>query len=129
MTTDEKREAIHDFCRKRGVTSGNCDCEHKWDESYFCHCMNSTTAKPERVDEWYAAIAKETGEKVDHPAHYQGKFECIDEMRALFGVEAVKAFCRCNIWKYKYRAGKKNGSEDLKKAEWYMEYLMKLEDM
>lgn len=27
---------------------------------------------------------------VDHPEHYQGKHECIDEMIALFGVEAVK---------------------------------------
>lgn len=34
---------------------------------------------------------------VNHPAHYQGKHECIDEMIALFGVEDVKAFCRCNV--------------------------------
>lgn len=44
---------------------------------------------------------------IDHPAHYQGAFECIDEMIALFGVEAVKAFCRCNVYKYRYRADKK----------------------
>ena len=68
-------------------------------------------------------------ESVNHPPHYQGKHECIDEMRALFGDEAVKAFCRCNIWKYTYRADSKNGAEDRKKADWQMDYLMKMEKM
>lgn len=40
-------------------------------------------------------------EQVDHPAHYQGKHECIDVMRAMFGDEAVKGFCRCNAFKYR----------------------------
>lgn len=67
-------------------------------------------------------------EMVDHPAHYnQGKYECIDEMIALFGVEVVKGFCRCNVYKYKYRANMKNGEEDIEKAEWYMDKLMELE--
>lgn len=67
-------------------------------------------------------------ETVNHPNHYQGKHECIEEMIALFGVEAVKAFCRCNVHKYRYRADMKNNkSEDFAKADWYMDYLMKLE--
>ena len=65
---------------------------------------------------------------VNHPAHYnQGKYECIDEMIALFGEEAVKDFCRCNVYKYKYRADMKNGEQDQRKAEWYMDKLMELE--
>ena len=64
---------------------------------------------------------------IDHPEHYQGAFECIDEMVALFGVEAVKAFCRCNVYKYRYRADKKGGATDIAKAEWYMRKLMELE--
>lgn len=32
--------------------------------------------------------------KIDHPAHYSGEHECIEVMRALFGYEAVKDFCR-----------------------------------
>lgn len=64
---------------------------------------------------------------VNHPNHYQGKYECIDEMIALFGVEAVKHFCMCNVHKYRYRANAKNGQEDLDKADKYMEFLMKLE--
>lgn len=66
-------------------------------------------------------------ETVNHPAHYQGKHECIDEMIALFGIDAVKAFCKCNVYKYRYRADKKGGSEDIAKTEWYMDKLMELE--
>ena len=66
---------------------------------------------------------------VDHPTHYQGKVECIDEMISLFGVEAVKSFCRCNVYKYRFRADRKNGEEDLQKAEWYMTKLKELEEM
>ena len=61
---------------------------------------------------------------VDHPAHYQGKNECIDVMRTMFGDEAVKAFCKCNAFKYRFRAGMKNGEEDIRKAEWYETYLL-----
>jgi hypothetical protein len=66
---------------------------------------------------------------VNHPKHYTtGKYECIDEMRAVFGDEAVKAFCKCNVWKYRYRANQKGGDEDLNKADFYIEYLMKLNE-
>ncbi len=69
----------------------------------------------------------EQKEEVNHPNHYQGAHECIEEMAALFGVEAVKHFCMCNVHKYRYRASQKNGQTDLKKADWYMAYLMKLQ--
>lgn len=67
-------------------------------------------------------------DNINHPEHYQGKHECIDEMIALFGVDAVKAFCRCNIYKYRYRANRKNGAEDIAKADWYMDKLTELEN-
>ena len=59
---------------------------------------------------------------VNHPKHYmrEGGMECIDEMVMIFGKEAVKNYCLCNIWKYRYRASDKNGLEDLKKSDWYM---------
>lgn len=61
-------------------------------------------------------------ESVNHPNHYnrENSIECIDEMVLVFGREAVKNFCLCNIWKYRYRASDKNGEEDLKKSDWYM---------
>jgi hypothetical protein len=66
-------------------------------------------------------------EAVNHPAHYQGKHECIDEMISLFGVDVVKGFCMCNVYKYRFRAARKNGAEDIAKADWYMDKLMELE--
>lgn len=67
-------------------------------------------------------------DSVNHPSHYNrdNSMECIDEMIAVFGVEAVKNFCLLNVWKYRYRAGDKNGQEDLKKSDWYMKKYVEL---
>lgn len=61
---------------------------------------------------------------VDHPRHYckPGRKECIEEMIDIFGVEAVKTFCKLNAYKYRYRYDLKNGIEDLSKAVWYENY-------
>lgn len=66
---------------------------------------------------------------VNHPAHYEsGQFECIDVMLETQGKEAVKDFCICNAFKYLYRHRRKNGVEDIKKARWYIDKLIELED-
>lgn len=67
-------------------------------------------------------VPNEEHDNVNHPKHYmrEGGMECIDEMIAIFGVEAVKHFCICNAWKYRYRAADKNGEEDLQKSDWYI---------
>ena len=41
-----------------------------------------------------------------------------------FGDRAVMDFCKLNSYKYRFRADKKNGAEDIKKAEWYEDYLI-----
>lgn len=57
---------------------------------------------------------------VNHPCHYDtGKFECI---------EAVKSFRICNAFKYLYRHTKKNGLEDIKKAQWYLNKYIELSE-
>lgn len=65
---------------------------------------------------------------VNHPKHYNRSIECIDEMIAVFGIEVVKHFCLCNVWKYRYRASDKNGQEDLDKSDWYMKKYMELSE-
>ena len=65
-------------------------------------------------------------DNVNHPSHYTGKYECIDVMIETQGVEAVKAFCKCNAFKYIYRADRKNGLEDIKKARWYLDKFIEL---
>ena len=64
---------------------------------------------------------------VNHPKHYDGKYECIEVMRDVFGEDAVKSFCKCNAYKYRFRSSRKNGEEDIKKAEWYETKLIELE--
>lgn len=66
-------------------------------------------------------------EAVNHPKHYAGRHECIEVMRALFGDAAVMNFCKCNSFKYRFRASDKNGTEDIRKAEWYENYLIQMQ--
>jgi len=65
-------------------------------------------------------------ENINHPSHYnqEGRKECIVEMKEKFGNAAVKDFCMLNAYKYLYRADNKNGVDDLKKAVWYIEYII-----
>ena len=80
----------------------------------------------ERINKLYGQHShnKEHEEKpsdnVNHPSHYTGKYECIDVMQDVFGNEATDNFCLCNAFKYIWRARKKNGLEDVKKAVWYL---------
>ena len=69
-------------------------------------------------------------DNVNHPQHYcrEDAMECIDEMILVFGKEAVQNFCLCNAWKYRYRAADKNGEEDLKKSDWYLNKYKELKE-
>ena len=68
-------------------------------------------------------------DNVNHPSHYEtGKFECIDVMVETQGVQATKDFCVCNALKYIYRHKRKNGLEDVKKAIWYLNKYVELEE-
>ena len=61
-------------------------------------------------------------EMVNHPAHYnQSSLEVID---AIEGLVFGEGFCVGNIIKYVARHKTKGGVEDLKKAKWYIEYLI-----
>nr|DAG43426.1 MAG TPA: nucelotide kinase [Caudoviricetes sp.] len=63
-------------------------------------------------------------EYVDGPAHYHGT-ECIENMRKLYGDDAVRWFCICNAYKYRFRDGSKPGvtaKQDEEKARWYENY-------
>lgn len=72
-------------------------------------------------------LVKQGVDIVNHPGHYEtGKFECIEVMQEVMGVEAVKDFCICNVFKYVYRHKNKNGLEDIKKAKWYIDKYLEM---
>ena len=66
-------------------------------------------------------------DNVNHPSHYtQGAIECIEAIKeATKGLLGIEAVCTANIIKYVWRWKLKNGIEDLKKAEFYLKYLIK----
>lgn len=82
---------------------------------------NDTTSIP---SQW---IGKK--ETVNHPSHYQSKsgLEAIDVIEAFCdGLNGIEAFCTGNALKYLCRWKSKNGIEDLKKAQWYINRLIEL---
>jgi hypothetical protein len=113
------------FSRKETDMEKNCEtCKYvnKLFSEHPCHdCGNA---------EMWEAQGDEPAEhdSVHHPSHYcqEGSMECIDEMVAVFGREAVMNFCLLNVWKYRKRAIFKNGVEDLQKSDWYMKKYMEL---
>lgn len=64
---------------------------------------------------------------VNKPPHYnQGGIECIDAIKAACtGLDGFEGYLTSNCLKYLWRWKHKNGIEDLKKARWYLDRLIK----
>jgi hypothetical protein len=63
---------------------------------------------------------------VNHPSHYtQGGIECIEAIQAALTLEEFKGYCKGNVLKYVWREQHKGGNESLRKANWYMQWLVK----
>ena len=68
---------------------------------------------------------------INSPAHYADSFggiQCIDAIETSMSTEEFKGFLKGNVQKYVWRYSQKNGAEDLKKAKWYLERLIKLRE-
>lgn len=136
MTRDEKIETLDNFCDEWVRCTDGCPF---WKErAEYCDCrwhyMNDKDLD-ECIDFIDANDAKEQivnppdakPDMVNHPTHYcQGGIECIDAIKAAtvnkHGIEAV---CVANVIKYIWRYETKNGLEDVKKAAWYIDRLIK----
>lgn len=65
---------------------------------------------------------------VNNPLHYTtGGIETIDYLKAKMTSEQFRGFLIGNVLKYVSRYPHKNGVEDLKKAEWYLNRLIQIE--
>jgi hypothetical protein len=64
-------------------------------------------------------------DNVNNPTHYAGKIECIECIKSQMSYEEFKGYLRGNSLKYMWRYNRKNGMEDLQKAEWYLKRLQK----
>ena len=70
--------------------------------------------------------ARMTKDNVNNPSHYmQAGIECIDAITAaVSGKSGIEAVCVANVIKYLWRYELKNGVEDVKKAQWYLNRLV-----
>jgi hypothetical protein len=83
-----------------------------WDDITFSPIVDETSGAAE--------------DNVNNPSHYgQGKIEAIDYIEDFLNEEEFIGYLRGNIAKYLHRWRYKNGLEDLKKAQWYQNKLIK----
>ena len=76
----------------------------------------------------YMKMKQEEEDMVNSPAHYNASgIECIDGLEAMLG-EGFKSYLQGNIAKYLWRYKYKNGLQDLKKAQWYLNKLIEVYD-
>lgn len=113
-------------CKFFNVESGKypCnDCKHHIGiNEYFSPKQPTTPPMP-------PVIPPKNSDEINHPQRYAGgKYECIDVMTDVFGVDAVRNFCKLNAFKYIWREQNKNGVEDIKKAVWYLNKLIELSE-
>ena len=98
-------------CRYKDISKGNSPCSN---------CINNCGSK-----ECFEPILPK--EEINHPDRYKTDgVECIDVMLKIFGVDAVKSFCKLNAFKYIWREQHKNGVEDIKKAVWFLNKYIEL---
>ena len=80
-------------------------------------------------DEWFLyeediIKALEGMDNVEHPSHYnQDGIECIEAIKASLGT-GFPDYCKGNVMKYLWRYKYKNGLEDLKKAQVYLNWMV-----
>lgn len=108
-----------------------CNCKH-WDLGK-CTYHNARTefnatcssfSFPDKQPEQPAPIPNDStpiSETVDHPPHYGGGIECIDYIDSLGHGEG---FAIGSVLKYLHRWKQKGGVESLKKARWYLDWLI-----
>ena len=115
--------------RSSSDTGFECEfCLHENDPLFPCkQCIKSGGKKLLFTEKIPMPPVKPPKDEINHPDRYaSGKFECVDVMIDVFGKDAVKHFCILNAFKYLWRAEKKNGTEDIKKAVWYLNKYIEL---
>ena len=147
MDRSKKEEILNCYCNSIDDCD-NCELMKKYDrdtseftDQYACIFDEMSDDMLDKCYEWFRDIRPATCENdedsccnkepnvdmVNHPSHYtQGGIECIDALKAATvsktGIEAV---CTANAIKYLWRYEEKNGIEDVKKARWYIDRLIK----
>lgn len=123
---DECKNCLHFYCDENEMPCR--ECKHNYAYENVKERFESRNIEHPYADVTDKCITANTKpDNVEHPNHYKSEsIECIDAMVETQGVEATKAFCVCNAFKYIWRHDKKNGIEDIKKAVWYLNKFLEL---
>ena len=147
MDRSKREEILNHYCNSIDDCD-DCELMEKYDkdtsefiDQYSCIFGKMSDDMLNKCYNWYKELDSATCENaeggccnkepdvdmVNHPSHYtQGGIECIDALKAATvsktGIEAV---CTANAIKYLWRYEEKNGIEDVKKARWYIDRLIK----
>ena len=96
--------------------------------AYFANAVSVMLPDPDKLIELIKNDEEKTLiDNVNRPAHYKTKsgLETIDVIEAFTdGLNGVEATDTGNVIKYICRWSHKNGIEDLKKAQWYLNHLI-----
>ena len=148
MTRKEKEIILYHYCDNRTFNCTECPLSKKYDketneytDTYACVFDEMSDDMLNKVYNWYKELDPASCENaeaeccdkepdidmVNHPSHYtQGGIECIDCIKsATVGKVGIEAFCVGNAIKYLFRYEEKNGIEDVKKARWYIDRLIR----
>ena len=126
MTRDEMVRTLVKFCDEQTGCS-YCLLEKFSGEDYCDFDEWSDDKLAIAYDHVYKNMGENVPDMVNHPQHYtQGGIECIDALKAAtVGKRGIEAVCVANVIKYLWRYEKKNGIEDIRKAKFYIERLLK----
>lgn len=95
--------------------------------STMSECVDGVCPVPWAVKETAPIIQPD---QVNHPPHYTdgGGIECIEAIEACLTNEEFRGYCKGNCMKYIWREKHKGGTESLKKAQWYLDRLIQLDE-
>jgi len=90
-------------------------------------CESCVIAKSNLIpSNWQTLEHEHKKDNVNHPSHYcTGAIEVIEYIEDKLPQEALQGYFVGNIIKYISRYKHKNGLEDLKKAAWYLDRMIK----
>lgn len=100
-------------------TSTKIKCNHAgcaWSDGTYCTGNGTECGSAEKQPE--------TADMVNHPSHYSGGIEVIDYIRDKLTPEGFTEYCCGNVLKYISRWRKKDGIQDLKKAQVYLGWMI-----